>query len=355
MTTFSLNIMVSAYSAATSNVTPRATKLVMEDSTTQNVLATFLGSFLFSLVGIIALSTGAYGDRGRVVLFVVTIAVIVLVVVTLLRWIDHLSKLGRVTETTARVEKVAADAMRARRDLPFMGGTRFDDAPGRRPSARAVHPQAIGYVQHLDVAALSKIADGEEGQVYVAAIPGKLVDPSTPLAFAIGLERRRPRRPHPRLLHDRRGPLVRPGSALRGLRPVGDRLARALARHQRSRHRHRRDRPGGPRAVDLGRAAGPEGDASPSSPACTCRRSSSTTCSRTFSLGSLATARASSRSACGCRRRSDARAAGGRPLRAGRPPAFGACARAGRGRARDRGRQATAARGGRRGPDGLGV
>lgn len=188
VTTFSLNIMVSAYSAATSNVTPRATKLVMEDSTTQNVLATFLGSFLFSLVGIIALSTGAYGDRGRVVLFVVTIAVIVLVVVTLLRWIDHLSKLGRVTETTARVENVAADAMRARRDLPFMGGTRLDATSGPPPSARAVHPPSIGYVQHLDVAALSKIADGGEGHVYVAALPGKLVDPSTPLAFAQGLE-----------------------------------------------------------------------------------------------------------------------------------------------------------------------
>jgi uncharacterized membrane protein len=70
VTTFSLSTMVSAYSAATSNVTPRATKLVMEDSTTQNVLATFIGSFLFSLVGIIALSTGAYGESGRVVLFV---------------------------------------------------------------------------------------------------------------------------------------------------------------------------------------------------------------------------------------------------------------------------------------------
>jgi hypothetical protein len=35
VTTFSLDIMVSAYSAATSSVTPRATKLVMEDSTTR--------------------------------------------------------------------------------------------------------------------------------------------------------------------------------------------------------------------------------------------------------------------------------------------------------------------------------
>ncbi|MFN3673402.1 MAG: DUF2254 family protein, partial [Bosea sp. (in: a-proteobacteria)] len=64
VTTFSLSTMVAAYAAATSNVTPRATRLVMEDTTTQNVLATFIGSFLYSLVGIIALSTGAYGGAG---------------------------------------------------------------------------------------------------------------------------------------------------------------------------------------------------------------------------------------------------------------------------------------------------
>jgi uncharacterized membrane protein len=86
--TFSLSTMVSAYSAATSNVTPRATRLVMEDSTSQNVPATFVGSFLFSLVGIVALTTGAYGEQGRLVLFVVTIGVIALIVVTLLRSIS---------------------------------------------------------------------------------------------------------------------------------------------------------------------------------------------------------------------------------------------------------------------------
>ncbi len=98
VTTFSLSVMIAAYSAATNNVTPRATKLLMQDTTTQNVLATFVGSFLFSLVGIVALSTGIYGEQGRVVLFIVTLAVIVLIAVTILRWIDHLSRLGRMGE-----------------------------------------------------------------------------------------------------------------------------------------------------------------------------------------------------------------------------------------------------------------
>src|SRR3546814_17845649 len=94
VTTFSLSTRVAAYGAASSGVTPRATTLVIEDTTTQNALATFIGSFLFSLVGIIALSTGAYGVQGRVLLFAVTIGVVILIVYMLLRWINHLSKLG---------------------------------------------------------------------------------------------------------------------------------------------------------------------------------------------------------------------------------------------------------------------
>ena len=104
VTTFSLSVMVSAYTAASSNVTPRATKLVEQDTTTQNVLATFIGSFLYSLVGIIALSTDQYGENGRLILFIVTIGVIILIVITILRWIEHLSQLGRVGETTERVD-----------------------------------------------------------------------------------------------------------------------------------------------------------------------------------------------------------------------------------------------------------
>lgn len=186
VTTFSLSTMVSAYSGATSNVTPRATRLVMEDSTTQNVLATFVGSFLYSLVGIVALSTGAYGSTGRVVLFVVTIGVILLIVVTLLRWIDHLSRLGRVTETTERVEKAACEAMRDRCKQPHMGGRPMNAIP---KAARPIYALRIGYVQHLDMGQLSDIAAKGEGVIFVCATPGAFVAPTDPIAWADGLDR----------------------------------------------------------------------------------------------------------------------------------------------------------------------
>lgn len=188
VTTFSLSIMVSAYSAATSNVTPRATQLVIEDSTTQNVLSTFIGSFLFSLVGIIILSTGAYGSKGRVVLFAATMVVIILIVATLLRWIEHLSRLGRVTETTARVEAAAAKSMRHRHQNPFMGGSPFDSSVNLSPMARPVHSLEIGYVQHVDIGALSDLIEDGKGRIYLNATPGKFVDPTQPLVWALGIK-----------------------------------------------------------------------------------------------------------------------------------------------------------------------
>ncbi|MDQ0513006.1 DUF2254 domain-containing protein [Ancylobacter amanitiformis] len=184
VTTFSLSTMISAYSAATSNVTPRATRLIMEDTTTQTVLSTFVGSFLFSLVGIIALSTGLYGDRGRVVLFAVTILVIIAIVVTLLRWIDHLSRLGRVTETTERVEAAAASAMRFRLQNPYLGGRPLPERAAIPPTARPIFASDIGYVQHIDTRALSTIAEEGSGRIYVLDIPGAFVDPTRPIALA---------------------------------------------------------------------------------------------------------------------------------------------------------------------------
>ncbi|WP_236572474.1 DUF2254 domain-containing protein [Burkholderia sp. 8Y] len=181
-TTFSLNIMVSAYKSATSNVTPRATSLLVEDTTTQNVLATFIGSFLFSLVGIVALSAGIYGNRGRVILFAATIAVILLIVYALLRWIDHLARLGRLSETTDRVEAAAIAALEKRMRRPFLGGSRLGSAGSTR-GMRPVCSDTVGYVQDVDMPALGKLTERLSGGLYLTVLPGSFVDKNTVLAF----------------------------------------------------------------------------------------------------------------------------------------------------------------------------
>lgn len=183
VTTFSLSTMVSAYGSATSNVTPRATKLLIEDRLTQTVLSTFIGSFLFGIVGLVVLKTGAYGDRGRVVLFIMTITVIALVVVSLLRWIDHLTRLGRVGETTDRVEEAARKALERRLQEPYLGGRPLRDPDAVPADAIAVTANRIGYVQNVDMPALSRFCEANDTELFVKAVPGAFVYADTPLVW----------------------------------------------------------------------------------------------------------------------------------------------------------------------------
>lgn len=188
VTTFSLTVMVTAYSAATSAVTPRAAKLLREDPTTQNVLAVFVGAFLYSLVGIIALNTELYGAPGRAMLFAVTLLVILIMVIALLRWINHLARLGMVDETSRSVENAARAAFEERAETPFMGGAPLTGGEDAIPaSAIPVHSRFPGYLQHIDMSALAATAQNlGEAKVYLGVLPGAYVHAHRPLLWIDG-------------------------------------------------------------------------------------------------------------------------------------------------------------------------
>ena len=64
VTTFSLSTVVAAYSAAVPARRRARHSCCSKIRRAQNALSTFIGSFLYSLVGIIALQIGVYGDAG---------------------------------------------------------------------------------------------------------------------------------------------------------------------------------------------------------------------------------------------------------------------------------------------------
>lgn len=180
VTTFSLGIMVSALSTASSSATPRTSKVLLEDSTSQNALSTFIGAFIFSLIGTIALTTGFYGVREKVVLFFVMIIVVVIIIFTFFRWIDYLSRLGRLGEIIDKVEKKADQAIES-----FCTFSDFSDTPFRTvPSdAYPLYSEKIGYLQYLDAERLCSLAEKNKGIIYVMRLPGSFTDKNEPLAY----------------------------------------------------------------------------------------------------------------------------------------------------------------------------
>ena len=183
VTTFSLTAMVSAYSSATQLATPRATQLMVSDPTSQNALSTFLGAFVFSMVGIVGLNTSAYGHDGRIILFAATVVIIMLVVGTLLRWIGHITAFGRMADVIDRVEEAATRAMTDFAAAPHLGGRAAIDI---LPNAVAVAGSQTGYVTHIDVAALRAAAERKGLCIHVNVLPGTMVHPLRDLVHVEG-------------------------------------------------------------------------------------------------------------------------------------------------------------------------
>ena len=181
VTTFSLATMVAAASAVTANASPRAAALMLEEKSAQNALSSFIGAFIFSVVGLIALGTDYYAAAGRFVVFLATLAVLALVIVRLLSWIDELSRLGRVGEAIDRVEKATRKALQHRR--AFLGGVPQGDAPD---GAQAVCSPAVGYVQHVDVGHLDRVAREHGLTVHLCVLPGAFVRLSRPMLLVAG-------------------------------------------------------------------------------------------------------------------------------------------------------------------------
>ena len=178
--TFAVASMVAAYASASSAATPRSFSLVIADDVSQNALSTFIGAFIFSVVALTAMKNEFFQPGGRVALFGLTVAVFALVVLTFVRWVDRIARLGRLGSSIEKVEAAATAAFRRRKATPTLRG-----APARRqlPQGEAVYADAVGYVQRVDVATLQACAEAARGWVSVVALPGTFATPGRPLAY----------------------------------------------------------------------------------------------------------------------------------------------------------------------------
>src|SRR5690606_15789564 len=142
-------------------------------------LSTFVGAFIFSIVSLMAVQNNYYATAGLFVLFMLTAIVFGVVVFTFVRWVDRIARLGRMGSTIAKVEKATAGALKHRRDAPTLRCM-----PMRSPPrGKAVFATDVGYVQHVDVAALQAWAEEHQARVAVAALPGTFAAPDRALAY----------------------------------------------------------------------------------------------------------------------------------------------------------------------------
>lgn len=178
--TFAVGSMVSAYASVSSSATPRAFSLVISDDVSKTALSTFVAAFIFSVIALVAIKTGYYGRAGLFTIFCMTIAILGWVIITFVRWVDKIARLGRLRTTIDRIEQAAESAIERRRRAPYLGGIGVQSDADR---GDPLFSDAIGYVQHVDVAALQRCAEKDQFVLTLAAQPGTFAAPGRALAY----------------------------------------------------------------------------------------------------------------------------------------------------------------------------
>lgn len=177
---FAVGSMISAFSSGSNVATPRSFELIISDKITQNALSVFIGSFIYSVVVTIALEDSAYGEAGYSILFLLTIVIFAVVILTFLSWVEQISKLGRLNHIIKKAEDATLDAIKERKNEPRMGG-----APVMKKSHEGtpLMSSKIGYIQHIKMNTLQELAEALDATFRLNCIPGSFTAPDKPILY----------------------------------------------------------------------------------------------------------------------------------------------------------------------------
>ena len=187
VSTFSLNVMVTAHNAAASQATPRAHRILLADTTTQTVLATFIGAFVYALSAIILFKAKLHAPGASVVVMGYTVVVLVLVILAILRWIDHLSDLGSMDATLRAAEAEARSSLLQTRKFPAFGAIPLTSDTVIPTGATPLCAPCSGYLQFIDVHQADKTLKSTGAYAYITLAPGRFVLEGQQLGHVSGL------------------------------------------------------------------------------------------------------------------------------------------------------------------------
>lgn len=183
VTTFSITSMVTLHRATSQQWSPRVHRLLLQDRTTQNTLAVFIGAYVYALLAIIIGELGIYDEQRATVLFLTTVGVLAVIVIYLIRWVLHLQTFGSLTQTAEQVEHTTRDKFRERFDNPCLGANALT-APVPE-EGEVILVETSGYINEIYAEVLNAAAEELDADVYLLRNIGDFVFVNEPLAKVV--------------------------------------------------------------------------------------------------------------------------------------------------------------------------
>ncbi|KNG95560.1 DUF2254 domain-containing protein [Pseudaestuariivita atlantica] len=184
VTIFSLTVMVTVFNNVSSQWTPRIHRLAMQDEVTLHTLATFIGAWVYALMGIVLRELGIFPDNGATVLFAVTVLVLVYVGWSLIRWVLHLQTFGSLLASTRQVEDITTEQLKERLNTPCLGAVPMQEDPP--DTAEILVAERCGYVQRIYQEALNAYCEDHDLTIWLLVMPGDFVSLHEPLVAVEG-------------------------------------------------------------------------------------------------------------------------------------------------------------------------
>ncbi|MDA9865498.1 DUF2254 domain-containing protein [bacterium] len=170
--TFSLGVMVSSHRTMSQQTTPRLHRLLMEDTSTQSILATFIGAFAYALCSMILFRAGYYSESASVIVFATTVLVVAAIIVSLVRWIHQLSRIGSMDYALKRAEDTARETLKNSNARPALGGRIFDNSVTVPQDIKPIAAAHSGYLRRIDMQTAQELAEDNDAQIFIDVLPG---------------------------------------------------------------------------------------------------------------------------------------------------------------------------------------
>ena len=159
-----------------------AVPLIISDDVSQNALSVFIGAFIYSAVALTAMTQAFFDEAGLFILFCLTCLAFSIVILTFIRWVDSVARLGRVGSTLLKVEHATTRAIKNRIDMPCLGAVPHEQI--KEQGTHAIYTKQVGYIQLIDIAKLQHWANKNDGFINVAMLPGEFVSPERAIAYS---------------------------------------------------------------------------------------------------------------------------------------------------------------------------
>jgi len=177
--TFAVGSVVTALASASQNATPRSFSLIISDGVSQNAISVFLGAFIFGVVALVFLENRFFTPPGQSALLITSASVLALVVLTFVRWVDKIARLGRLSTVIERAECAAQNSLVRRNTIDAR--VRAHDEPGE---GEPIFADQVGYVQHINLNRIGCIAKEASILVDIVSMPGVFLGKQDIVAYA---------------------------------------------------------------------------------------------------------------------------------------------------------------------------